>query len=157
MLSWILLWGISHGAVCAWGLTRHARAHRTQWPIWTWRRSRGAPTATCRYVARHCNTLPRLPWLSLELEVQPAARMLRRCCTAAAVLLVEKDGQREPCKPAHRPGAAMQVPVLYPFGHGLSYASFAYSGLAATPAANGAAQSYSITVTVTNTGKHPSC
>ena len=119
------------------------------------------PGRTYRYLQVRRPSLQRgrtrLPWLSLELEVQPAARMLRRCCTAAAVLLVEEDGQHEPCKPAHRPGAAMQVPVLYPFGHGLSYASFAYSGLAATPAANGAAQSYSITVTVTNTGKHPSC
>jgi len=45
-----------------------------------------------------------------------------------------------------------QVPVLYPFGHGLSYASFAYSGLTAA-LASGAAQSYNVSVTVTNTGE----
>ena len=49
--------------------------------------------------------------------------------------------------------ARSQVPVLYPFGHGLSYASFAYSGLTAALAAGGAAQSYNVSVTVTNTGR----
>lgn len=47
---------------------------------------------------------------------------------------------------------AGQVPVLYPFGHGLSYADFAYSNLAATPSADGAAQTYHVSVTVANTG-----
>jgi beta-glucosidase len=39
---------------------------------------------------------------------------------------------------------------LYPFGHGLSYTTFAYANLRVTPAAN---STLNVTVDVTNTGK----
>lgn len=41
------------------------------------------------------------------------------------------------------------VPARFPFGHGLGYTSFAYSGLATRKSGDG----YSVSVTVTNTGK----
>ncbi|MFJ8755024.1 glycoside hydrolase family 3 C-terminal domain-containing protein [Streptomyces sp. NPDC102441] len=41
--------------------------------------------------------------------------------------------------------------VAFPFGHGLSYTSFAYSGLRVAPAGD----AVSVTVTVTNTGRRP--
>ncbi|MGC4175886.1 glycoside hydrolase family 3 C-terminal domain-containing protein [Demequina sp.] len=41
------------------------------------------------------------------------------------------------------------VPARFPFGHGLSYTSFGYSGLSARKSGDG----YTVTVTVTNTGK----
>ena len=40
--------------------------------------------------------------------------------------------------------------VAYPFGYGLSYSDFTYSGYAVTPAEDG--KSYAVTVTVTNSG-----
>ncbi|NEE40329.1 glycosyl hydrolase, partial [Streptomyces sp. SID7982] len=40
--------------------------------------------------------------------------------------------------------------VAFPFGHGLSYTTFAYSGLRVTPEADGAR--YAVAVTVANTG-----
>lgn len=43
---------------------------------------------------------------------------------------------------------------LYPFGHGLSYSSFAYADLQATPASVPAGGSVAVSVTVTNTGDH---
>ncbi|WP_432494400.1 glycoside hydrolase family 3 C-terminal domain-containing protein [Kineococcus auxinigenes] len=43
---------------------------------------------------------------------------------------------------------AHALPVAYPFGHGLSYTTFAYSDLSVRPAGDGA----EVTVTVTNTG-----
>ncbi len=43
---------------------------------------------------------------------------------------------------------AHALPVAYPFGHGLSYTTFAYSDLSVRPDGNGA----EVTVTVTNTG-----
>ncbi|WP_337059464.1 glycoside hydrolase family 3 C-terminal domain-containing protein [Kineococcus sp. G2] len=43
---------------------------------------------------------------------------------------------------------AHALPVAYPFGHGLSYTTFAYSDLTVRPAGDGA----EVTVTVTNTG-----
>jgi beta-glucosidase len=42
---------------------------------------------------------------------------------------------------------------LYGFGHGLSYASFAYSDVKVTPAAIGPEGSTTVSVSVTNTGK----
>ncbi len=43
---------------------------------------------------------------------------------------------------------------LYPFGHGLSYTSFAYSGLS-VPETHDASQTLPVSVTVTNTGDMP--
>ncbi len=40
------------------------------------------------------------------------------------------------------------VPARFPFGHGLSYTTFAYEGLASRKTSDG----YTVTVTVTNTG-----
>ncbi|WP_426333648.1 glycoside hydrolase family 3 C-terminal domain-containing protein [Paenibacillus silvae] len=42
--------------------------------------------------------------------------------------------------------------VLYPFGHGLTYASFKYSNLQVTPAETGQDEQVTISVDVTNTG-----
>ena len=97
-------WTRVYGAMIPWGqlkwrclclgLMRHACAHRTRWPTWTWRRSRGAPTATCRRAARHCNTPPRLPRFeprTLRCSQLPA------CCGARALPLShigEEHGQR---------------------------------------------------------------
>jgi beta-glucosidase len=47
---------------------------------------------------------------------------------------------------------AHQLPVAYPFGHGLSYTSFAYRDLAVTVHADGAEPSVEVRLTVTNTG-----
>lgn len=44
------------------------------------------------------------------------------------------------------------VDVAYPFGHGLSYTTFGYSGVAATVSGEGAASSVEVTATITNTG-----
>ena len=41
---------------------------------------------------------------------------------------------------------------LYPFGYGLSYTSFEYSGLALDKAHHAACEAVGVTVTVTNTG-----
>ena len=43
--------------------------------------------------------------------------------------------------------------VAYPFGHGLSYTDFAYSGLTVRPAKAGSALPLEVELTVTNTGK----
>jgi beta-glucosidase len=45
---------------------------------------------------------------------------------------------------------AEKKPVLFPFGYGLSYTTFAYSGLKVTPGAK-----VRVTFTVTNTGRRP--
>ena len=45
--------------------------------------------------------------------------------------------------------------ALYPFGHGLSYTSFAYSNLAVTPERQQAAGTVEVTFEVTNTGNRP--
>ncbi|GGM98599.1 glycoside hydrolase family 3 C-terminal domain-containing protein [Streptomyces fuscichromogenes] len=47
---------------------------------------------------------------------------------------------------------ARETEVGYPFGHGLSYTSFAYSGLRASVAGEGADTAVLVEVTVTNTG-----
>ncbi|ATC32734.1 beta-glucosidase [Caulobacter vibrioides] len=47
----------------------------------------------------------------------------------------------------------LDIGPVYPFGHGLSYARFAYSDLVLDKAALGAGETVSATVTVTNTGK----
>ncbi|KAK9837275.1 hypothetical protein WJX81_002841 [Elliptochloris bilobata] len=50
----------------------------------------------------------------------------------------------------------VKVPVIYPFGHGLSYTEWRYSGLQATPrrhpGAASSAQSYNVSVMLTNAG-----
>ncbi|WND40530.1 fibronectin type III-like domain-contianing protein [Streptomyces sp. BB1-1-1] len=46
-----------------------------------------------------------------------------------------------------------QLPVAYPFGHGLSYTAFAYSDLTATVRADGDDPRVEVTLTVTNTGE----
>lgn len=43
----------------------------------------------------------------------------------------------------------LDVPVAYPFGHGLTYTAFAYSGLEVAPDGNGG---WTVSFTVTNTG-----
>jgi len=47
----------------------------------------------------------------------------------------------------------LDIGPVYPFGHGLSYASFAYSDLTLDKAAIGPNDTVSVTVAVTNTGK----
>lgn len=42
--------------------------------------------------------------------------------------------------------------ALYPFGHGLSYTTFAYSNLRITPAQGHAQESFTVTCDITNTG-----
>jgi beta-glucosidase len=43
--------------------------------------------------------------------------------------------------------------ALYPFGHGLSYTTFTYSGLRITPLQSGALSTVEVAVKVTNTGQ----
>ncbi|MDR3118822.1 MAG: glycoside hydrolase family 3 C-terminal domain-containing protein [Mediterranea sp.] len=59
-----------------------------------------------------------------------------------------------PFKPgADSKGAARVSGALYPFGYGLSYTTFAYSGLKITPQEAGRQQNVTVSFTVTNTGK----
>jgi beta-glucosidase len=44
---------------------------------------------------------------------------------------------------------------LYPFGHGLSYTTFAYSGLNISPAEANAGETVAVSLSVANTGKQP--
>lgn len=48
-----------------------------------------------------------------------------------------------------------QMPVAYPFGHGLSYTTFTYDDLEVLIRSDGAEPEVEITVTVTNTGDRP--
>jgi hypothetical protein len=58
------------------------------------------------------------------------------------------------CRPAGRTYRHLQVPVLYPFGYGLSYTAFEYSNLRSMSSASvdGAFQ-HTVSVCVRNTGK----
>jgi beta-glucosidase len=47
---------------------------------------------------------------------------------------------------------AQAMPVLFPFGHGLSYTSFSYRDISVTPASVPAGQSIEVRLTVQNTG-----
>lgn len=49
-------------------------------------------------------------------------------------------------------GKTRVVGPLYPFGHGLSYTSFAYSNLAVSPTKGGEGSEFRVTVDVTNSG-----
>ena len=57
--------------------------------------------------------------------------------------------------------ARLQVPVIYPFGHGLSYTTWHYSDLRAIvrqhpePHRNRNASTYEISALVSNTGMRP--
>lgn len=46
----------------------------------------------------------------------------------------------------------LKVPVLYPFGHGLSYTTFTYSDLTVESAGP---LKYKVSLRVSNTGAHP--
>jgi beta-glucosidase len=61
-----------------------------------------------------------------------------------------------PFKPgADTQGSARVGGALYPFGHGLSYTTFAYSDLSITPPAIGAQATVEVSFKVTNTGQRP--
>ena len=49
-------------------------------------------------------------------------------------------------------GETRVLGALYPFGHGLSYTTFAYSNLRITPAQGHAQESFTVTCDITNTG-----
>lgn len=52
----------------------------------------------------------------------------------------------------------LQVPVLYPFGHGLSYTTWAYSSLVASPLPQENGQPrLRIQISLQNTGQQPPC
>lgn len=95
-------------------------------------------------------------------------------CLLPRVLVTHPDGREQSHTQVNRghPGAASrrgfpcvplplpQVPVIYPFGHGLSYTSWQYSELSVTAALDADLRSngtgcYDVGVTVSNTGRRP--
>ncbi len=90
-------------------------------------------------------------------EVNPGGKLPfvfpRRLADSPAHALDDYNGQRvhyrEGLLIGQRWHDAKNIPALFPFGHGLSYTTFAYADLAARP--TGPA-SYEVTLTVKNTG-----
>ena len=81
-------------------------------------------------------------------EVSPAGRL--------PVTFYKSVAQLPPFSDYHMKGRTYRYfegEPLYPFGHGLSYTRFEYSGLRIDPAATDAAGAVGVTVTVRNTGQ----
>ncbi|SEJ63084.1 beta-glucosidase [Demequina mangrovi] len=89
-------------------------------------------------------------------DVAPGGRLAESFPISAADLPADRDFARHPKQVEYREGLyvgyrfhdSAGVPARFPFGHGLSYTSFDYSGLSVRKAGEG----YTVTLTVTNTG-----
>ncbi|MDN4483226.1 glycoside hydrolase family 3 C-terminal domain-containing protein [Demequina lignilytica] len=89
-------------------------------------------------------------------DVAPGGRLAESFPMAASDLPADRDFARHPKQVEYREGLyvgyrfhdSAGVPARFPFGHGLSYTAFDYTGLTVRKSGDG----YSVTVTVTNVG-----
>ena len=89
-------------------------------------------------------------------DVAPGGRLAESFPVAASDLPADRDFARHPKQVEYREGLyvgyrfhdSAGVPARFPFGHGLSYTAFDYTGLTVRKSGDG----YSVTVTVTNVG-----